>query len=238
LLEILAQAKVPSAVQPHLRKIFENIYQLDFGNDPHRGDDIYAMISAEGERVQLSRNLKARGSVEEWLDLVEADMRKSLKKEMKDGYQAYDDGSRPEWVVTHLAQVVSCVGNIMWTYMTEEALSNKDGVQEAISEWYDTNVSQLEELTQLVRTELTSIQRRSVVALVTQDVHNRDMIESLKESEVSSSNDFKWQQQLRYYFNLESEECIIKQVTSVLSYGYEYMGATTRLVITPLTDRC
>ena len=92
------------------------------------------MISAEGDRVPLSRNLKARGSVEEWLDLVEADMRKSLKKEMKDGYQAYDDGSRPEWVLTHLAQIVSCVGNIMWTFMTEEALSNKDGVLEAIQE--------------------------------------------------------------------------------------------------------
>lgn len=64
LLEILAQAKVPSAVQPHLRKIFESVYQLDFGSES-RGEDIYAMISAEGERIPLSRNLKARGSVEE-----------------------------------------------------------------------------------------------------------------------------------------------------------------------------
>ena len=238
LLEILAQARVPSAVQPHLRKIFESIYQLDFGTDQHRGDDIYAMISAEGERVQLSRNLKARGGVEEWLKLVEADMQKSLRKEMKDGHQAYDDGNRPDWVLTRLAQVVSCVGNIMWTFMTEEALSNKEGVQDALSDWYDLNVSQLEDLTLLVRQDLTNIQRRSVVALVTQDVHNRDIVESLKENEVGNVNEFKWQQQLRYYFNVESEECLIRQVTALQIYGYEYMGATTRLVITPLTDRC
>jgi dynein heavy chain len=70
--------------------------------------------------------------------------------------------------------------------------------------------------------------------LITQDVHFRDIIESLQTCE--SITDFKWLQQLRFY-NL-NENVLAKQVQSELFYGYEYLGATTRLVITPLTDRC
>lgn len=50
------------------------------------------------------------------------------------------------------------------------------------------------------------------------------------------SHDFKWLQQLRFYN--QSENVLARQVQSELYYGYEYLGATTRLVITPLTDRC
>jgi len=77
-------------------------------------------------------------------------------------------------------------------------------------------------------------------------VHYRDIIEELIEEEVTSINEFKWQQQLRYYFGEGSADGMrsenaglnIKQVNAKLEYGHEYLGATTRLVITPLTDRC
>ena len=57
----------------------DGIRRLDFGEDP-RSIDIFAMISSEGEKVSLGKNLKARGNVENWLTSVEQNMISSLRR--------------------------------------------------------------------------------------------------------------------------------------------------------------
>jgi dynein heavy chain len=61
-----------------------------------------------------------------------------------------------------------------------------------------------------VRSNLDSVRRKIIVALVTTDVHARDIVESLVKEGVSSINDFLWQQQLRYYWDEEKDQCMIK----------------------------
>lgn len=52
----------------------------------------------------------------------------------------------------------------------------------------------------LVRGELTKLQRATLGALVVMDVHARDVVAALAEGAVSSQSDFDWQAQLRSYW--------------------------------------
>ncbi|KAH8057234.1 dynein light chain binding protein [Aureococcus anophagefferens] len=237
LLEILSQSKDPQAVQPHMRKCFDNLVKLDFGSEPG-SIDISGMFSGEGERVGLGKNLKARGNVEDWLSAVEARMKFSLHGFMKAGLLDYEGRVRDEWVLDHPGQVVATVAQMMWARGSEDAL--RAGSAEKMQEWYQVNLDDLQGLIKKIRSDLEKLQRKKIVALVTTDVHARDIVEELRDKGVRDVGDFTWMQQLRYYWEhvVDTEDCLIRHSDAVINYGYEYMGATSRLVITPLTDRC
>lgn len=131
---------------------------------------------------------------------------------------------------------------IQWCLQTEEAINEMSNDPESLNQWFTQNEEQLNMLTILVRGDLKDLKRSILAALITQDVHSRAIIGELRRDNVQSIYDFNWQKQLRYYYEeiegLPETQCVIRQIQALLFYGYEYMGATTRLVITPLTDKC
>jgi len=56
----------------------------------------------------------------------------------------------------------------------------------ALQDFYNDNVKEINFLIDLVRGNLDSVRRKIIVALVTTDVHARDIIESLQMEKVSS----------------------------------------------------
>ena len=44
--------------------------------------------------------------------------------------------------------------------------------------------------------------------------------------------------QLRYEWDDGLNQCVVLQSNAMFVYGYEYLGCSSRLVMTPLTDRC
>jgi dynein heavy chain len=73
-------------------------------------------------------------------------------------------------------------------------------------------------------------------ALIVIDVHAKDVVENLVKSEINDTISFEWISQLRYYW--ENDDLYCKCIQTNFPYGYEYLGNSLRLVITPLTDKC
>ena len=241
LLEILAQTRNVQAVQPHMIKCFDGIKALDFGADP-KSVDIYGMISPEGEKVSLGKNLKAgRQSVEFWLKEVERKMVENLRKQAKTTLNDFDSGTidRCSWAKRDVAQLIIMVSQIDWCRRCTACFKGqKDAVRKAQVEVREFCVQQLKDMCMLVRTNLTYLERSKIGSLMTIDVHNRDIVEYLIEGNVHKENEFGWQVRLRYYWDENQEDCRVLQMNAGFNYAYEYLGASTRLVITPLTDRC
>ncbi|KAK7827526.1 hypothetical protein U0070_026732 [Myodes glareolus] len=210
LLEILGQSRNPEAVQPHLKKCFDNIKLL---------------------RIQKS-----------WLGDVERAMRMTLRDLLRNCRVALKKflNKRDKWVKEWAGQVVIAASQIQWTadvtkcLMTAKERSDK----KILKVMKKKQVSILNKYSEAIRGTLTKIMRLKIVALVTIEIHARDVLEKLYKSGLMDVNAFDWLSQLRFYWEKDVDDCIIRQTNTQFQYGYEYLGNSGRLVITPLTDRC
>uniref|UniRef100_A0A8B9C1T5 Dynein axonemal heavy chain 3 n=1 Tax=Anser brachyrhynchus TaxID=132585 RepID=A0A8B9C1T5_9AVES len=230
LLEILSETKDPLRVQPHLKKCFEGIAKLEFTEDL----EILGMISSEKEIVPFIDKIypmNAKGMVEKWLLQVEEMMLASVRQVLQDGIKGYIEVPRKTWVLQWPGQVVICVSSIYWTEEVSEAITKG-----TLRDFLEKSNLQIGDIVELVRGKLSSGARLTLGALTVIDVHARDVVEKLVEDKITDLNDFQWISQLRYYW--EENDVIVRMITTEAKYGYEYLGNSLRLVITPLTDRC
>ncbi|BFI29560.1 dynein axonemal heavy chain [Marchantia polymorpha subsp. ruderalis] len=233
LLEILSETKDPLRVQPFLKKCFEGINTLVF----EANLDIISMVSVEKEKIDFTRitNPKfAKGNVERWLIEVEKMMRETLLVVAQKAAADYAVTARTQWILKWPGMIVLCASQIHWTREVAEAI--QAGGEAGLNQYEEKCSLQLQDLVKLVRGELTTLERFTIGALCVVDVHARDVVTLLKTSGVTKDTDFEWLCQLRY--SLIDGAVIVMMVNATRKYGYEYLGNSARLVITPLTDRC
>ncbi|CRK98972.1 CLUMA_CG011958, isoform A [Clunio marinus] len=231
MLEILSETKDPLRVQSHLSKCFEGINKLDF-NDLLEAS---AMISVEGERVKFIEKVStaaARGSVEKWLSQVEHQMLASIKDETSRSFLSYQETKRTEWITQWPGMVVLAVSQIYWCVDIESRLKTNE-----LKDYYEFLQIQLRETVGMIRSEkISNLDRVTVKALIVIDVHAKDVLEEVVKCNVTSEDNFQWIRQLRYY--MVDDAVQVRIINACVPYGYEYLGNSDRLVITPLTDRC
>jgi dynein heavy chain len=246
LLSILSESKDVKLVQPHLKKCFEGVYMVHFEPDLK----ITQIHSREKEMIECFEPVDPVGkNVEHWMDEVEKMMVISVRDIMYRSVLDYQKKHRKQWMQDWAGMFVLNGSQVHWTREIEKGLNT--GGLEGLKKELEKQKHQLADMVVLVRGELTKNARNAIGALTVIDVHARDVVINCITNGVADPANFLWSSQLRYYWVLDEEipnpmghdileggdlQCAMVQ--AVRPYGYEYLGNTFRLVITPLTDKC
>lgn len=240
LLFILA-GKVDLNTSGLLRKLFNNcINQLSVDDDKQ----IYAIESVEGEVIKLDNKIKiidnqgARG-IEQWLNNLNQEISSSLKNQLNnilkkelnliDQIQTQNQFSY---------QIILLKKWLDFTKKVESAIQNNKLNDLKLE--FEKNLTQLTSLDN--ENKLSSIQQMQVKSLVLDTIHFIAVVDELIANNVSNENlqSWYWKKQLRYYYSNSAGQLSVKVCMglSEVNYSFEYLGCFSKLVHTPLTDKC
>jgi dynein heavy chain len=266
LLEILSQTKDPLAVQPHLGKCFEGVVKVKFEDDLKISTVISSEGERVDLDQIIDPESKAnKGNVEKWLLELEQFTWDTLKRRTGHCVEGFKHNSRIDWMLMWPAQNIIAISQVYWTADVTKILNTpqeEKGGRIGLEILLEAMRHQLIDIVMLVRGKLSKNDGKKVGALVVMDVHSRDVQTMMIAEDVNFEHNFQWISQLRYYWEAESRAtCTHQQLNSLnskvvadatgepgylqarivnarLTYGYEYLGNSMRLVVTPLTDRC
>jgi dynein heavy chain 1, cytosolic len=249
LLELIGNGRDIMRVQKHFRKMFAGLHSLRLSDDQ---GSVISICSKEGETINLRKpvNFAKNPKVNDWLSALEHEMKQSLAvlttesvSEFSSHFiNAFDRDQFLQFLDRFPAQVVLLASQVVWTHSVEQSLSNaRSSSKQFLQDVRDQIMRVLQALAEIVLLDLEPIQRKKCEHLITEMVHQRDVIGGLLRDSVSSADDFRWLYQMRFYHQPGADiadNLIVRMADAVFQYGYEYLGIGERLVRTPLTDRC
>uniref|UniRef100_A0A3B5KZ49 Dynein, axonemal, heavy chain 11 n=1 Tax=Xiphophorus couchianus TaxID=32473 RepID=A0A3B5KZ49_9TELE len=227
------------SVTVYLPKLFDSMSDLEFNTSGvlHNPKHALGMYSKEREYVQFQTDCFCIGRVEEWLTRLEESMRNCIKVHLSEAVSLYEDRSREQWILEFPSQIALTGSQIWWSNDMELVFRRlEEGFESALKDYNKKQVFQLNILTEMLLGELSPGDRQKIMSVCTVDVHARDIVASLIDQKVTNSQAFQWLSQLRHCWNEKLQQCYVNICDAQFLYSYEYIGNTSRLVITPLTD--
>ena len=256
LLEIMGNASEPVKVLSHLSKMFAGMVGARHDNTNMPEDMITrldAMLSKDGEVVPFNEPISIMQgmNVKQWLKEMEDKMKTTLAllleqavaEDASSGVSSGEEGKKKfvEWATKFPAQVMILATQINWSMGVDESLRDEDSTS-ALKEKLKLLEWKLEVMAETVLSELPPQSRKKFEQMITELVHQRDVVRDLLKDNVTSAMDFRWLYHLRYSYNPSAPKLTEKLTVSLSNatfyYGFEYLGIGERLVQTPLTDKC
>lgn len=196
--------------------MFEGVKSLKMlqpGEEGNKAHSALQIFAPDGEVLPLNEVLRLEGRPEDWLNDVEAAMFAATKTNLYKVLETNKVTKKEKWVKDNQGQLIITAGQIIWTQECTKALQDPEAAKKNLRQLKKKWVSYLNKLTSFTRSKLTKIERNKVVALITIEVHARDVIDRLHKGGTTHVADFDWLSQLRFYWDVEQNDCIVEQAS-------------------------
>ncbi|EAW13048.1 dynein heavy chain [Aspergillus clavatus NRRL 1] len=245
LLEIIGNSNDIFRVAKHFKKMFAGLSGVLMDDE----NNIVGFTSKEGEEVRLKKevNLVKTPRINDWLTALETNMKLTLAELLVEAIEQFetiysatevDRTAFNDYLANYPAQIVVLASQVVWTKAVQTSLEN-GGTN--LKELHEAEVRVLELLAATVLGDLDGISRKKCEHMITEFVHQRDVITKLIAANATTPMNYLWLLQMRYVYQDDGDflqRLHVHMANAKLSYGFEYLGVPERLVRTPLTDRC
>jgi dynein heavy chain, axonemal len=161
-----------------------------------------------------------------------------LRDIVRDGSSDSDSMKMDDFLEKYCAQVCLLGLQLNWTAKVTDALAKAKSDKGIMNSTSKTINGVLADLISGTAKDMTKLRRTNIETLITIQVHQKDIMDTLVRLKIKDSTDFEWQKQARFYYRTDVDLAIISVTDVDFEYCYEYLGCKERLCITPLTDRC
>ena len=237
LLEILGNSGEPGKVLGHVSKMFAGINSCQFSTSDLPEETLAvldAMVSKDAEVVPFHEpiTIMQNTNVKDWLKEIEGKMKNTLALLLdqainEDKAEATDTEAFVNWATKFPAQVMILATQINWSMGVDEALKSDD-TENGLKDRLASLEGKLAVMAETVLKELPADNRKKFEQMITELVHQRDVVRDLIKDKVSNPTDFKWLYHLRYTYNPDAPELTQKLKISLSNatfyYGFEYLG--------------
>ncbi|KAI0982004.1 hypothetical protein GJ496_010034, partial [Pomphorhynchus laevis] len=196
------------------------------------------MYSDEGEFVKFMDKYLLEGQVGYWINTVLQAMKNSIRHWLKEAVSNYEHQNREAWIGKYPAQIVLTGSQIWWASEFNAVFQSIETNTNALKDYLKKQMNQLNALKKLLLGDLNELDRQKITTLCRIDLHARDIVEKMINAKIDNAGDFMWQSQLRLRWSDQQNHCFAKLCDANFLYQYEYLGNKSKLVITPLIDRC
>ncbi|MCJ1472503.1 hypothetical protein MMC13_001151 [Lambiella insularis] len=246
LLEMIGNSGDTMRIAKHFRKMFAGLSGLLMEEDE---SIITGVTSKEGETMQLKKPVPLSKilKINDWLAALETSMKFTLAELLGQAIEQYrivftsteiETDTLHNYIGSFPAQIVVLATQAVWTTSVNDALASNGGDLQRL---HEAENQILDVLASTVLRDLDLLTRKKCEHLITECVHQRDVIGRLIELGADSTTHYFWLVQMRYHYRPEGDflgRLRVKMANADLAYGFEYLGVPERLVRTPLTDRC